>query len=72
VYSDPKRDPRGHSISVTFVASANGTPRANDDAKTARVCDPANPGVQLVFDHGKIVADYRAFRDSGKVRVLGS
>lgn len=72
VYSDPKRDPRGHSISVTFVASAKGAPRANDDAKTARVCDPANPGVQLVFDHGKILADYRAFRDSGKVRVLGS
>jgi 8-oxo-dGTP diphosphatase len=72
VYSDPKRDPRGHSISITFVASAKGTPQANDDAKTARACDPANPGVALVFDHAKILADYRAFRESGKVRPLGS
>jgi 8-oxo-dGTP diphosphatase len=72
VYSDPKRDPRGHSISVTFVASAKGSPRANDDAKAARACDPAQPGVSLVFDHAKILADYRAFRESGRVRELGS
>jgi 8-oxo-dGTP diphosphatase len=72
VYSDPKRDPRGHCVSIVFVAGAKGTPRANDDAKTLRVCDADQPGVSLVFDHEKILADYRAFRDRGSVRALGS
>jgi 8-oxo-dGTP diphosphatase len=72
VYSDPQRDPRGHCVSAVFVASATGGPRANDDAKTVRVCDAERPGVSLVFDHAKILADYRAFRESGRVRALGS
>ena len=31
-YSDPRRDPRHHSISTVFVAKAAGTPVAKDDA----------------------------------------
>ncbi|HEX7047036.1 MAG TPA: NUDIX hydrolase [Gammaproteobacteria bacterium] len=58
VYSDPQRDPRGHTVSVTFIATANGEPRGGDDAGQAQAFDPANPPV-LAFDHAKILADYR-------------
>ncbi len=33
VYSDPNRDERKHTLSVVFMAIAQGTPRAADDAK---------------------------------------
>ena len=32
-YSDPDRDPRQHTISTVFVASARGRPKAEDDAQ---------------------------------------
>lgn len=59
VYSDPARDPRGHTASVVFVARAYGEPRAGDDAARARAFDPADAPV-LAFDHARILADYRA------------
>ena len=31
-YSDPKRDPRHHSISTAYIAKAKGIPKAKDDA----------------------------------------
>src|SRR5574337_953175 len=36
-YSDPKRDPRGPTVSIVFVAEAEGEPVARDDAKSAGV-----------------------------------
>jgi 8-oxo-dGTP diphosphatase len=33
VYSDPKRDPRKHTLSIVFIATATGEPQAADDAK---------------------------------------
>src|SRR5512137_188827 len=35
-YSDPRRDPRRHTISVVFVGRAAGEPRGGDDAAEAR------------------------------------
>jgi 8-oxo-dGTP diphosphatase len=61
VYSDPDRDPRGHSASVVFVASARGMPQGMDDAAEAGVFDPEEPPT-LVFDHARILADYRRRR----------
>lgn len=61
VYSDPGRDPRGHTVSVVFVATADGTPRAGDDAGDARVFDAAKPPA-LAFDHSTILEDYRKWR----------
>lgn len=61
VYSDPGRDPRGHTVSVVFVATADGTPRAGDDAGDARVFDAAKPPA-LAFDHATILEDYRKWR----------
>lgn len=56
-YSDPSRDPRGHTVSVVFLADAEGTPVGGDDAKTARVFSiDAVP--ELVFDHARIVEEY--------------
>lgn len=64
-YSDPKRDPRGHTASIVYVARAEGTPIAADDARTARVFaigDLPNP---LAFDHAEILRDYRRWRERG-------
>ncbi|MEO0070425.1 MAG: NUDIX hydrolase [candidate division WOR-3 bacterium] len=60
VYSDPKRDPRGHCVSVVFVAKGKGKPKAGDDAKDFCLVElNAIEKVKLVFDHQKILADYR-------------
>jgi 8-oxo-dGTP diphosphatase len=66
VYSDPARDPRKHTISTVFIARASGTPVGGDDAARCLVSAPdALPG-SLVFDHPTIVADYVAYKRTGK------
>jgi 8-oxo-dGTP diphosphatase len=67
VYSDPARDPRGHTVSVVYVARARGEPVAGDDAAGVLVADAAAPP-PLAFDHGRILADYRARRDDPAAR----
>ncbi len=64
-YSDPARDPRSHTVSTVFVARAAGAPTGSDDASAAGVfaLDELPP---LVFDHATIVADYAAYRASGR------
>ncbi|MBW1788261.1 MAG: NUDIX hydrolase [Deltaproteobacteria bacterium] len=57
-YSDPGRDPRFHTVTVVFVASAVGEPEAADDAAAVRVFDRDSVPIQLAFDHGKILQDY--------------
>jgi len=61
VYSDPARDPRGHTVSIVFVGTATGVPRAGDDAGAVLVTDPARTPA-LAFDHGRILGDYLALR----------
>ena len=58
VYSDPKRDPRGHTVSVVFIASASGNPVANDDATEARVFTRNALPSPMAFDHLQILSDY--------------
>ena len=56
VYSDPDRDPRGHNVSVAYLARAQGgEPSAASDAAEASYLDPST--VELAFDHEKIIAD---------------
>lgn len=56
VYSDPARDPRGHSVSVAFLIETQGSPRAGDDASSvAFVADWRTQ--RLAFDHNQIVRD---------------
>jgi 8-oxo-dGTP diphosphatase len=69
IYSDPKRDPRGHTVTAVYVAEAHGTPKAGDDAKGAQAFDPLKP-LALAFDHALVLADYRRFRETGMVAPL--
>lgn len=59
-YSDPKRDPRKHTITTVFVASATGTPVAQDDAAEIGIFTREEIDFPLAFDHDKILADYYA------------
>jgi 8-oxo-dGTP diphosphatase len=64
VYSDPKRDPRGHRVRVTFIAKVTGGEAAGgDDAESAQWF-PVNDELDLAFDHNKILNDYRKWRKS--------
>jgi len=58
-YSDPSRDPRHHTISTIFIAKAEGTPIAADDAKEAMTFKDfyALPD-EIAFDHRGILEDY--------------
>jgi ADP-ribose pyrophosphatase YjhB (NUDIX family) len=66
VYSDPARDPRGHTLSTVYVGRARGMPRAGDDALEAAVFRDGALPAPLVFDHARIVDDYFRFRRTGK------
>ncbi len=58
VYSDPSRDPRGHTVSVAFLAQlvAPAEAVAGDDAAAAEwVADWRQQ--RLAFDHAQVLAD---------------
>lgn len=56
VYSDPERDPRGHSVTVAFLArETSGALQGDDDAEEAAVLAPES--VELGFDHARIIED---------------
>ncbi len=57
-YSDPDRDPRQHTISTVFVASARGRPKAEDDAQEIGIFTKEEINFSLAFDHNKILTDY--------------
>jgi 8-oxo-dGTP diphosphatase len=66
VYSDSKRDPRMHTISVTFITKiVKGNENARDDAAAlqwvniAGELDKLIESNQLAFDHSKILNDYK-------------
>jgi 8-oxo-dGTP diphosphatase len=63
VYSAPDRDPRQHTISIVFIATATGTPIAQDDAKSFGIFAPWQIPTQLCFDHGQIIKDYLQYRN---------
>jgi len=57
VYSNPSRDPRGHVVSICFLAeSVGGKLRAATDAAEAMVFKDI-PTEKLAFDHAKILRD---------------
>jgi 8-oxo-dGTP diphosphatase len=66
-YSDPTRDPRGHTASVVYVAEAEGELRAQDDAAGVAIFSPEALPSPLVFDHARILRDYLAWRQRGVV-----
>lgn len=64
-YSSPSRDPRKHTVSTVFLATAKGQPTAADDAGRVAVFTEDNLP-ELAFDHGQILADFFAYRRSGQ------
>lgn len=63
VYSDPERDPRGHTVSVVYVMKVGGIVDvgvAGDDADEARWF-PLDAPPAVAFDHARILADARAW-----------
>lgn len=62
VYSDPARDPRHHTVTTVFIASASGTPIAADDAAKAGIYTEKTLPELLAFDHARILDDYFKYR----------
>lgn len=57
VLSDPKRDPRGHTITIVYLLKKmRGTLHAGDDATTAKFFK-VDELPALAFDHKKIIKE---------------
>lgn len=56
VYSKPDRDPRGHIVSICYLAEGRGELVAGSDARSAEVFDPEDLP-PLAFDHAQIIRD---------------
>jgi 8-oxo-dGTP diphosphatase len=71
-YSDPKRDPRKHTISTVYACKVRGGRlEAADDARDARWFAEAEiPWNELCFDHGDILRDYFRWRKTGQRRPV--
>ena len=70
-YSDPQRDPRGHTITVVFTAKASGEPKAADDAREVGVFQADALPSPLAFDHRQILTDYFSRTYSGDKDRMG-
>ncbi len=59
VFSDPKRDPRGHIVSVAFLClpkTKNELAKAKDDAASLEILALSKiPSLKLAFDHMQII-----------------
>lgn len=58
VYSDPKRDPRSHTVSICFLTKGKGNLSAGSDADDIGLFSLDNLP-ELAFDHEKIIKDAR-------------
>ena len=63
VYSDPNRDPRGHIMSITFIAKIiKGNLKEGDGVTELRWVEINNlENIKLGFDHSKILSDYETW-----------
>ena len=59
VYSDPSRDPRGHTVSIVYTARGNmNEMKADDDACDVNIFTKKDlKKLNLAFDHSKIIND---------------
>lgn len=59
VFSDPGRDPRGHTVSIAYALERlGGTLAAGSDAAEVVMIDPERPP-PMAFDHNQIVRRWR-------------
>jgi 8-oxo-dGTP diphosphatase len=70
IYSNPKRDPRNHTVTACYIAEAHGMPVAADDAKNCGIFTFDNLPAELAFDHAMVLDDYRNYRMTGQVAPL--
>ena len=70
VYSRPDRDPRHHTLTTVFLATAEGQPVAADDAKNAGVFGQLTLPEPIVFDHASILADYFRYIEGNDRRTI--
>ena len=70
MYSNPKRDPRGHTITAVYVATSTGQPFAADDAMHLGIFTLDNLPSPLAFDHAMVLADFRRYRETGELAPL--
>lgn len=63
VYSDPNRDPRGHIMSITFIAKIiKGNLKEGDGVTELRWVEINKlENIKLGFDHSKIISDYETW-----------
>jgi ADP-ribose pyrophosphatase YjhB (NUDIX family) len=66
VYSDPKRDPRKHIMTVVFVGiTIGGSGKAGDDAASIEWVELEGiESQQIAFDHSAILRDYKKWKAS--------
>ncbi len=57
-YSNPGRDPRGHTVSIVFTARGKGTLKARTDASQAGIFTKKSLPRLIAFDHRRILKDY--------------
>lgn len=69
-YSDPERDPRGHAVTTVFLASAQGTPEAADDASRIGLFRRDALPEPIVFDHPGILSDYFQYKDGRPLKQI--
>ncbi len=64
IYSNPNRDPRNHTVTAVYIATAHGLPKAGDDAKNSGLYtfDNLPP---LAFDHDLVLADFKNYLEQG-------
>lgn len=70
IYSNPKRDSRGHTVTACYVAEAHGMPIAADDAKNCGLFTFDTLPEVLAFDHAMVVDDFKRFLQTGAVAPL--
>jgi 8-oxo-dGTP diphosphatase len=59
VYSEPDRDPRGHTVTVAYTAKGDfNAKKADSDAKDIGIFSQDDLGqLEIAFDHRKIITD---------------
>ncbi|MFH1414439.1 MAG: macro domain-containing protein [Candidatus Omnitrophota bacterium] len=62
-YSDPRRDPRFHTIGTVFITKVKGQPKAGDDAASLKIAKISELGkLEFAFDHKQIINDYLEYK----------
>ncbi len=62
-YSDPKRDPRGHTISIAYLLrTISGNLKTTPEAKEIRFFALDSLPENMAFDHEKIVCDAKEIK----------